>query len=66
MSQAKTLRQWQARRAGGGITIYGENIDNAQQDRITNVRQIEPPQSAAEHHVLATDAAGTVHKLIFT
>lgn len=61
----KTLRGWHAKRAGGRITAYGENIATGQQDRITNIDRIDPPASAAEHHVLATDKDKVVHKLTF-
>lgn len=64
--EPKTLRNWYAQRAGGRITVYGDDIQTRLSTKITNVDTIKPPVSAAEHFVLATDKHGTVHKLVFS
>lgn len=63
---SKTLRGWHAKRAGGRITAYGVNIDTNEPDRITNIDRLDPPHFAGDHHVLATDKSGDIHKLIFS
>lgn len=65
MTTAKTLRKWKARRAGGRITVTGENHDTGAQDKITNVDTIEPPEQSNAHEVIATDKDGVKHRLIF-
>lgn len=65
MSEVKRLRKWHAKRAGGRITAYGENIDTGKSDKITNIDRIDPPAFASDHHVLATDKDGRVHTLTF-
>lgn len=61
----KTLRNWEARRAGGRITVYGQNLYTGVDDKITNVDKITPPSSAADHHAVAVDKHGVEHKLVF-
>lgn len=65
-----TLRNWRAERSGARITVYGEDIALAEdhehrKTKITNIDVITPPTHANEHHVLATDKDGVVHKLTF-
>lgn len=62
---AKTLRNWTVTRSGSGLVAHGENIDTAQQDKITSITSITPPDSHAAHEVKATDKDGTEHRLIF-
>lgn len=60
-----TLRNWNAKRAGGRITAYGTDIDTNERAKITNIDSIEPPLAASEHCVIATDKDGVKHKLTF-
>ena len=60
-----TLRNFHVKRAGGRMTAYGTDIETGEDAKVTNIDRIDPPASAAEHHVLATDKHGLVHKLTF-
>jgi len=60
-----TLREWRLERSGGGMTAYGTNIDTNEQDRITNISVVVPPDNPVLHEVHAHDKHGTVHRLIF-
>lgn len=56
----KTLRDWRARRAGGRITVYGENVEGREQDRITNVDELVPEVG----YTVARDKDGVHHRLL--
>jgi len=60
-----TLRGFHIKRAGGRMTAYGTDIQTGEETKITNIDRIDPPHSAAEHHVLATDKNKIVHVLTF-
>jgi ribosome-associated protein YbcJ (S4-like RNA binding protein) len=53
------LSNWKARRAGGRITINGENVDDRKPAKIVGVDVIEPFAGA----VRAIDKNGDVHTL---
>lgn len=57
----KTLINWRAKRAGGRITVYGEDQDNNRKEvKVTNVDSIVPGVGCC----VATDKAGTTHHLM--
>lgn len=60
----KTLKNWRAKRAGGRITVYGEDAATRAQTKIVGVDTIEPPAIPGDLHVLAKDKAGITHKLL--
>lgn len=60
-----TLRAWHVKRAGGRMTAYGIDIATGEEAKITNIDRIDPPASAAEHHVIARDKNKIDHKLTF-
>ena len=57
----KTLKNWRAKRAGGGITVHGADVLSGEPTRITCVDAILP--SGYSTHVHAVDRLGVVHKL---
>jgi anti-anti-sigma regulatory factor len=58
------VKNWRAKRAGGRITVYGEDPATNQQIKIVGVDKIEPPAHASDPLVLAVDKHGAVHHLL--
>jgi hypothetical protein len=59
----KTLRNWRSKRAGGHMTIYGDDVGERTHTKITRVSSITPG-TAAQKCCYATDTFGTVHTLL--
>lgn len=59
----KTLKNWRARRAGGRITVYGEDPETNQQVKITNVDAITPGHAPGGYCV-AVDKNSVPHRLL--
>lgn len=62
--QPLKLKNWKAKRAGGRITVYGEDTTTGHQTKITGVDQIEPPPFPSDPFVYATDRFGVIHQLV--
>lgn len=60
---SKTLANWRAKRAGGRITIYGDNADNGELTKLVGVDTIIPGL-AVEGCCYATDKDNVTHKLL--
>lgn len=58
-----TLRNWTAKRAGGRITVYGED-DSGVSTKIVGVDRIEPRDMGGRIAVIATDKNNTIHELL--
>lgn len=63
----KTLKNWRARRAGGRITVYGEDHQTGQQVKITNVDDIKPGgphRDGPGGYCVAVDKDSVSHRLL--
>lgn len=60
---AKTLKNWRGRRAGGRITVYGENATTGTPEKIVGVDEIKPSPQPGVNHVIAVDKDGITHYL---
>lgn len=58
-----TLRNWRARRAGGRITVYGED-DSGASSKVVGVDVIEPRNTAGRVGVFAITKDNILHELI--
>jgi hypothetical protein len=58
-----TLRNWTAKRAGGRITVYGED-DSGASTKVVGVDRIEVLHFADRSSVIATDKDGQRHELL--
>jgi hypothetical protein len=55
-----TLRSWEAKRAGGRITINGKDATTGNAVKIVGVNAIEP----VDGRIIATDVRGEEHELL--
>lgn len=58
-----TLRNWRAKRAGGRITVYGED-DSGASTKVPNVDVIVPRQMGGRTIIVAIDKNNIMHELI--
>lgn len=59
MHEALSINNWRAKRAGGRITVYGEESGTGKQLKIVGVDQIVPGPGFC----VATDKNGVSHRL---
>lgn len=70
---ARTLKNWKARRAGGAITVTGTDVQTGQQVRLAGIVDVQPRAGIKTGffglvrgnvpHVVATHSDGTEHVL---
>lgn len=65
MTTPKTFRNWEAVRSGNGLVIHGENIQNAEADKITGIVKLVPSPDRTTPAALAVDKDGVEHRLLF-
>ncbi len=56
----KSLKNWEARRSGAGISIVGDDVETDERTKLTDIAAIEPINGG----VLATDRQGNTHTLL--
>lgn len=62
----KTLKNWRARRAGGRITVYGEDATTSEPTKITRIDVIQPGTAAGANCCIAIGHDKVEHHLLLS